>query len=73
MADRQFKPDLAGSDETLEHLLDRLRSFSLRPASRPGRGPPDWEFVTNRRPPKGCGGAEAPVPTERVLADLHAA
>ena len=23
MTDRQFKPDLTGSDETLEHLLDR--------------------------------------------------
>ncbi len=47
MTDRQFKPDLTGSDETLEHLLDRLRSLSLRPPHRPGRD--DWDhFVTNR-------------------------
>ena len=51
MADRQFKPDLTGSDETLEHLLARLRSTLRRPA-RPRRdGPNDWDhFVTSRRP-----------------------
>jgi hypothetical protein len=72
MADRHFKPDLMGSDETLEHLLDRLRSFNIRTPARAGRTPPDWEFVTNRRPPRGAGGAEAPIPVERPLADLHA-
>jgi hypothetical protein len=72
MADRQFKPDLTGSDETLEHLLARLRSFRLRPA--PGRRDPDWgDFVTNRRPPKGAGGAEAPVPRREGLKDAYAA
>ncbi len=74
MADRQFKPDLAGSDETLEHLLDRLRSFRLtRP--NPGRRdlPPDWgDFVTSRRPPRGSGGAEAPIPRRETLADACA-
>ncbi|WP_374470618.1 hypothetical protein [Phenylobacterium sp.] len=73
MADRHFKPDLVGSDESLEHLLDRLRSFNIRTPFRSGRNPPDWEaFVTSRRPPKGCGGAEAPVPVERPIADLYA-
>ena len=69
MTDRQFKPDLTGSDETLEHLLDRLRSFSIR---RPGRsGRDNWDhFVTNRRPPRGAGGAEAPIPCEKPAPDL---
>ena len=71
MADRQFKPDLTGSDETLEHLLDRLRSFSITRPSRPGRE--DWDhFVTNRRPPRGAGGAEAPIPRERPAAECYA-
>jgi hypothetical protein len=66
MADRQFKPDLTGSDETLEHLLDRLRSFSIKKPSRPGRE--DWDhFVTSRRPPRGAGGAEAPIPPDRPV------
>jgi len=74
MADRHFKPDLVGSDESLEHLLDRLRSFSIRTPSRSGRnGPSDWEaFVTSRRPPRGSGGAEAPIPVERPLQDCYA-
>lgn len=73
MADRQFKPDLTGSDETLEHLLARLRSTLRRPA-RPRRdGPSDWEsFVTSRRPPRGAGGAEAPIPRERPIPDAYA-
>jgi hypothetical protein len=74
MAHRQFKPDLTGSDETLEHLLARLRSLRLRPA--PGRRdlPPDWgDFVTNRRPPSGCGGAEAPIPRPETRTDACAA
>jgi hypothetical protein len=71
MTDRQFKPDLTGSDETLEHLLDRLRSFSIRRPGRPGRD--NWDhFVTNRRPPRGSGGAEAPIPREKPTPDLYA-
>ena len=71
MADRQFKPDLTGSDETLEHLLDRLRSLSIRKPGRPGRD--DWDhFVTSRRPPRGAGGAEAPIPRERSQPDAYA-
>jgi len=74
MSDRQFKPDVAGSNETLEHLLARLRSFSIRTPAHPGRHlPPDWEaFVTSNRPPKGLGGAEAPITVERPMADLYA-
>ncbi|MET0273269.1 MAG: hypothetical protein ABW360_09785 [Phenylobacterium sp.] len=73
MADRQFKPDLTGSDETLEHLLARLRSFRLRPVPR-REVPPDWDdFVTNRRPPKGAGGAEAPISRPEGLKDAYAA
>lgn len=73
MADRQFKPDLTGSDETLEHLLARLRSTLRRPV-RPRRdGPSDWDrFVTSRRPPRGAGGAEAPIPQDRPAADACA-
>jgi hypothetical protein len=74
MHDRQIKQDLTGSGETLEHLLERLRSFSIRHPAQPGRDlPPDWEaFVTSRRPPKGAGGAEAPIPVERSAPDLYA-
>ena len=72
MTARQFKPDLTGSDETLEHLLARLRSF--RKPVRPRRdGPSDWDsLVTSRRPPGGMGGAEAPIPQERPPVDLYA-
>ena len=72
MTARQFKPDLAGSDETLEHLLARLRSYR-RPV-RPRRdGPSDWdEFVTSRRPHGGAGGAEAPIPRETSRPDAYA-
>lgn len=76
MSHRQFKPDVAGPNESLEHLLARLRSFSIRTPSHPGGRhlPPDWEaFVTSSRPPKGLGGAEAPIPVERPMADLYAA
>lgn len=74
MTDRTFKPDLAGSDETLEALLERLRSFGKRHPARGGRNlPPDFgHFVTSRRPRGGAGGAEAPLPQERPLADLYA-
>jgi hypothetical protein len=74
MTDREFKPDLTGSDETLEHLLARLRSFRfVRP--NPGRRdlPPDWgDFVTSRRPPRGSGGAEAPIPRRETRQDAYA-
>jgi hypothetical protein len=71
MADRQFKPDLTGSDETLEHLLARLRSTLRRPAHPRRDGP--WEsFVTSRRPLGGAGGAEAPIPQDRPPADAYA-
>jgi hypothetical protein len=67
MTDRQFIPDLTGSDETLEHLLDRLRSFSIH---RPALGR-ETRFTT-RRPPRGAGGAEAPLPRRRPPLDLYA-
>ena len=69
MTHRTFKPDLTGSDETLEALLKRLRTFGKRrPAGR--NLPPDFgHFVTSRRP---LGGAEAPVPKEHPLPDLYA-
>lgn len=72
MIDRQFKPDLTGSGETLDHLLARLRSHRL--PVRPRReGPSDWENVfTSRRPPKGAGGAEAPIPREAPVSDAFA-
>ena len=74
MADRQFKPDLTGSDETLEHLLARLRSTLRRPARLRRDGPNDWDhFVTSRRPHGGAGGAEAPIPRERPVPDAYAA
>ena len=73
MADRQFKPDLAGSDETLEHLLARLASTLRRPVRPHRNGPEDWgSFVTSRRPPGGAGGAEAPIPREKPPSDAYA-
>jgi len=73
MADRQFKPDLTGSDETLEHFLARLRSQVRRPAWPRRDGPTNWDhFVTSRRPPRGAGGAEAPIPRERPIPDAYA-
>lgn len=75
MNSRQLKADLTGADESLEHLLARLRSFNIRTPSRIGpHSPPDWEaFVTSRRPPKGAGGAEAPIPVDRPAPELYAA
>jgi len=72
MTDRTFKPDLTGSDESLEALLERLRSFGkLRPSKR--NLPPDFgHFVTSRRPRGGLGGAEAPIVPERAPPDLCA-
>jgi len=73
MADRQFKPDLTGSDETLEHLLARLSSKLRRPTHpRHDRPWDDDSFVTSRRPPRGAGGAEAPIPTDKPLSDAYA-
>jgi hypothetical protein len=74
MTDRMFKPDLAGSDETLEALLERLRSFGKLQPTRGGRNlPPDFgHFVTSRRPRGGAGGAEAPIVRDVPLADLCA-
>ena len=74
MTDRMFKPDLTGPDETLEALLDRLRSFGKRHPVRGGRNPPPdfGSFVTSRRPHGGAGGAEAPLPVEKPLPDLFA-
>jgi hypothetical protein len=74
MTDRTFKPDLTGSDETLEALLERLRAFSKRRPAPAGRDlPPDFDhFVTSRRPRGGLGGAEAPMPKDVPLPDLYA-
>jgi hypothetical protein len=74
MTDRMFKPDLTGSDETLEALLERLRTFGKRRPVKGGRDlPPDFgHFVTSRRPRGGAGGAEAPMPKEAPLPDLFA-
>ena len=73
MTDRMFKPDVTGSGESLEDLLERLRSFGKRPIR--GRNlPPDFgHFVTSRRPKGGAGGAEAPIVREQPLQDLYAA
>jgi hypothetical protein len=68
----QPKPDLAGSNETLDDLLERLRSFSKKPVGP--KGPPGFgHFVSSRRPPGGAGGAEAPIPVEKAHPDCFAA
>ena len=69
-----FRPDLTGSDESLDDLLARLKVQLSRPKAHPGRYPPPDEghFVTSRWPRGGAGGAEAPMPVERPLADCHA-
>ena len=74
MTDHTFTPDLTGSDETLDALLERLRSFGKRiPAPRGRNLPPDFgHFVTSRRPHGGAGGAEAPILPEAPPADLYA-
>src|SRR5579872_6987076 len=73
MTDRQFKSDLTGSGETLEHLLMRLREEVRRPMWPRRNGPSDWDhFVSSRRPPRGVGGAEAPIPRERPYPDACA-
>jgi hypothetical protein len=72
MTSSQLKPDLVGSSETLDDLLERLRSFSKHPV-RP-KGPPGFgHFVSSRRPPGGVGGAEAPIPVEKAMPDCFAA
>ena len=73
MTERSFKPDLTGSDETLEALLERLRSFRLRRPAKDGRNLPQGHFVTSRRPRGGAGGAEAPMVPDKPLQDLYAA
>lgn len=74
MHERSFRPDLTGSDESLDDLLTRLKVQLSRPKTRPGRHPPPDEghFVTSRWPRGGAGGAEAPLPVERPPADCHA-
>jgi hypothetical protein len=73
MTDRTFKPDLTGSDETLEDLLARLRSFGKRLPAKGRWLPPDFgHFVTSRRPRGGAGGAEAPITPEQPPVDLYA-
>jgi hypothetical protein len=73
MTDRTFKPDLVGSDESLDALLERLRSFGKFQPARGGRNPPPdfGHFVTSRRPRGGAGGAEAPIIPDTRLADLY--
>jgi hypothetical protein len=73
MTDRQLKPDLTGSSETLDDLLERLRSLSKRPVRPKGMPPGFGHFVSSRRPPGGMGGAEAPIPADKPLADACAA
>jgi len=75
MNERSFRPDLTGSDESLEDFLSRLKIQLSRAKPRPGRDlPPDEDhFVTSRWPRGGAGGAEAPLPQpDRPLADCHA-
>ena len=70
MANRQFKPDLTGSGETLEDLLSRLSSFRKRPVFP--KGPRPGRFFSSGRPISGAGGAEAPIPQDKPLSDLYA-
>ena len=74
MSERTFRKDLAGSDESLDDFLSRLKAQLSRPKARPDRDvPPDFgHFVTSRRPPGGAGGAEAPLPIERAAPDCYA-
>jgi len=72
MTDRQFKPDLTGSDETLEHLLDRLRSSKVRRPVRQGFPTDRDHWFSSRRPRGGAGGAEAPIPRDAPLPDCYA-
>ena len=70
MTERSFRKDLAGSDESLDDLLARLKAdlSVTRPKIKPWLGrrwfrPPDaGHFVTSRGPRGGAGGAEAPLP-----------
>jgi len=72
MTIRDLKPDVVGSSESLDDLLERLRSLSKQPI-RP-KGPPGFgHFVSSRRPPGGLGGAEAPVPADKAAPDCLAA
>jgi hypothetical protein len=69
---KQLKPDLVGSSESLDDLLERLRSLSRKPVRPKGFPPGFGHFVTSRRPPGSAGGAEAPVPADKPAADCHA-
>lgn len=75
MTNASLKADLTGSSESLDDLLERLRSLSKQPTGPKGRRfPPGFgHFVSSRRPPGGAGAAEAPIPTDRGLADACAA
>ena len=70
-----LKADLTGSSESLDDLLERLRSLSKQPVAPKGRRfPPGFgHFVSSRRPPGGAGAAEAPIPADPGLADACAA
>jgi hypothetical protein len=75
MTERSFRKDLTGSDESLEHLLARLKVQLSRPKAKPGRfrSPDEDHFVTSRRPLGGAGGAEAPLPkAEPPIQDCYA-
>jgi hypothetical protein len=69
---RQLKPDLVGTSESLDDLLERLRSLSRKPVRPKGFPPGFGHFVSSRRPPGGAGGAEAPIPADRPPADCRA-
>jgi hypothetical protein len=71
--EHSFRPDLTGSDESLDDFLTRLKAQFSRPKVRPGRGPDEGHFVTSRWPRGGAGGAEAPLPhPERPAVDCFA-
>ena len=72
MTNGHLKHDTVGSSETLDDLLERLRSFSKKPVKP--KGPPFGygHFVSSRRPPGGMGGAEAPIPADKPMADAYA-
>lgn len=73
MDTRSFRPDLTGSDESLDDFLSRMKAQFSRTRARPDRDPPEGHFVTSRWPRGGLGGAEAPLPQpEKPLADCHA-
>ena len=75
MHEHSFRPDLTGSNESLEDLLSRLKAQLSRPKATLGRDlpPDDDHFYTGRWPKGGAAAAEAPLPSaERGLADCCA-